>query len=150
MFDNFVASLKSQTSQFGSNISDLRNRIQSTGSSLVKRSNTVNECLGSSTISSNNSLPKSGSSHSIPSAPQQSLKWSGQAKDNKKQWLSSTSLEPSKAASNTLEENLDAETETVFRNPTHFARDDSEDDEEPCLIDKFDRALASVRSIENV
>ena len=142
MFDNFVASLKSQTSQLGSSFSDLRSRLSPSGNNSVKRSNTVNGYFGSSDVNGHFSLPKSGSDYSIANTDKQQVKLPSLL-NNKKPWFS-TSLDHSKAIPNHTEA-TDMETETVFRNPTLI-----EDEQEPCLIVKFDRALASMQSIEKV
>jgi len=125
MFDNFLSTLKSQTTQLSASFSDLRKNSHVQGR---QKSSASSQQL----TQSPNLLSKSQSHYSMNCGKE--LKWPVLV-DNERQWVSSSSLD--------LGENRgDAECETVFRNPAHDLRD--EDSEEECLIDKFDRA--SVRN----
>lgn len=162
MFDNFLSSLKTQTSQLSSSFNDARHRLSST--TMVKNkldsstdvisnrinSNQISQTHHSSTLSKSKSMIDSITNIITEKAFGESsdIRYSRSCKI-KSQLGSSVSLDHSLESIVTRnhiyseEFSTDGENETVFRNPAHLLKNDSE--EEECLVDKFDRVLASVQ-----
>ena len=136
MFDNFLTSLKSQTSRWSASFNDLRFRqsnAQGSNQSLGMHKSSRNSRILASNRDLSNGMSKSQSSYSMNS--KQQLKWPVLV-NNERQWVSSSSLD---VIGRSNLDDFDHESETVFRNPTHNLKD--EDSDEECLIDKFDRVL---------
>lgn len=168
MFDNFLSSLKTQTSQLSTSFNDARHRLSlttmvkddkldiSTNSTDVIRINSdqISQTHHSSSLpkskSMNDSIKDVITEKAVGETGQ--IKYAGSLK-NKSQPGSSVSLDHSFSISQSdvvtrnhiyFEQlSTDGENETVFRNPAHLLKNDSE--EEECLVDKFDRVLASVQ-----
>lgn len=120
MFDNFLTTLKTQTTQWSASFNDLRMGTIGTNKSSANYQQP-----------SPTKMSKSHSSYCMNSAAKQ-LKWPVLVGDER-QWVSSSSLDVVNQAN---VGDSDHESETVFRNPA--LKD--EDSEEECLVDKFDRA----------
>jgi len=120
MFDHFLTTLKTQTTQWSASFNDLR-----------MATNATHKTCENSQQQSPTKMYKSHSSYCMSSAAKQ-LKWPVLVGDEK-QWVSSSSLDVVNRAD---QGDPNDESETVFRNPA--LKD--EDSEEECLVDKFDRA----------
>lgn len=138
MFDNFISSLKSQTVDVSASLSDIRCRISGWGKSSFNISNqNINNGRDSS-----KSIPKS---QSFAIGNTKKLQWPVLGNNNERKWISSLSLESTKAnmySSSVCETNEKA---VIYNNPTHSFRD--EDSDEECLIEKFDRVSENVRAL---
>ncbi len=169
MFDNFLSSLKTQTSQLSSSFNDARHRLSLTtmvknkldnsngGTDVISNrinSNQISQTHHSSTLSKSKSMIDSITNVITEKAFGESsdIRYSG-SYIKKNQLGSSVSLDHSLETVVTRnhiyseEFSTDGENETVFRNPAHLLKNDSE--EEECLVDKFDRVLASVQGTAN-
>lgn len=171
MFDSFLSSVKSQTTQIAEQLSaslnDLRftktsdsnlgqGRTSSMSSTLQNSLGSLKKLVGRSTENTQqySSIPKSQSSHIMSATKQQELKWPVLV-NNERQWVSSSSLYTGGRSQQLSQDgdDSDSESDTVFRNPALQGRDYEDDDlesGEESLVDRFDRVLATGKSAQQV
>lgn len=141
MFDSFISSLKSQRVDVSASLSDIRCRISGWSKSSFNISNqNINR-----NIENSKSIPKS---QSFAIGNSRKLQWPVLGNNNERKWISSLSLESSKANVYSSEACEASEKAVIYNNPTHSLKDEESDDE--CLIEKFDRASENVWILQNL